>query len=76
MVLLIATSVNVDRVFSRGRLLLSHVRSHLNADTTRAVLCVGAWSAAGYVKTEDARAVSQLPEVEGDESDIEFEFEA
>lgn len=40
----IATSVDVERVFSKGRILLSHVRNRLSAQTTRAVLCVGSWS--------------------------------
>ena len=56
----------MERVFSRGRLLLSHVRSRMNAKTTHAVLCVGAWSAAGFVKAEDTRVVSQMPDVEGE----------
>ena len=69
---IIATSVDVERVFSRGRLLISHVRSRLNAQTTRAVLCVGNWSLHGMVKDTDASAVAQMPDIEGDD---EFEME-
>ncbi|KIJ09043.1 hypothetical protein PAXINDRAFT_88030, partial [Paxillus involutus ATCC 200175] len=39
-----ATSVDVEHIFSRGQLLLSHVRSRLSAQTTRAILCLGGWS--------------------------------
>jgi hypothetical protein len=38
----IATSVNVERVFSQGRILLSHLRSRLSVESTRALMCVGA----------------------------------
>lgn len=68
----IATSVDVERVFSRGRLLISHVRSRLNAQTTRAVLRVGNWSLLGMVKDSDASAVALMPDSEGDD---EFELE-
>ena len=59
-----ATSVDVERVFSKGRLLLSHVRSRMNANTTRAVLCVGAWSRAGYVKAVDLRKAAQSADLD------------
>ena len=68
-----ATSVNVERVFSLGRLLLSHTRSRMAAQTTRALLCLGAWSKAGYVKSTDLRKTAQLLEVDGDASDFEME---
>ncbi|GLB45613.1 putative hAT family C-terminal dimerisation region [Lyophyllum shimeji] len=61
-----ATSVDVERVFSRGRLLLSHVRSRLSAQTTRALLCLGSWSLLGLVKDTDVLAVSSMNDVEGD----------
>jgi hypothetical protein len=69
----LATSVDVERVFSRGRLILSHVRSRLAAQTTRSLLCVGTWSLLRLVKDDDAMVVAQLPDVEGDESDFEME---
>ena len=43
------------------------------AQTTRALLCLGAWSKAGYVKTSDLRKTAQLPELDGDASDFEME---
>ncbi|KIJ16147.1 hypothetical protein PAXINDRAFT_76130, partial [Paxillus involutus ATCC 200175] len=40
----LATSIDVERLFSRGCLIITHTRSHLSAQTTRALLCLGAWS--------------------------------
>ena len=64
--------MDVERVFSKGRLLLSHVRSRMNAQTTRAVLCVGAWSRAGYVKSADLRKAAQAADV--DDEDGQFKL--
>jgi hypothetical protein len=61
---LTATSVNVECLFSKGRLLLSHVHSHLTAQSTRALLCLGYWSRLNLVKTEDVVKISSLPDVE------------
>jgi hypothetical protein len=68
---ILATSVNVERVFSKGRILLSHLHSRLSVQSTRALMCVGAWSLMGYVKNNDVRAVAMLPEVEGDEEELD-----
>jgi hypothetical protein len=69
---LLATSVDVERLFSRGRLLLSHVHSRLTAQSTRALLCLGYWSHLNLVKTDDVLKVSLLPDVEGvDEQELE-----
>jgi len=62
----VATSVDVERLFSRGRLLLSHVRSRLSSQSIRALLCLGAWSHLNLVKTEDVLKVAALPDVQGD----------
>lgn len=48
-----ATSVEVERVFSKGRLLLSHLRNRLSASSTRASLCLGSWSRMGLVRDSD-----------------------
>ena len=37
----------------------------------RALMCVGAWSLMGYVKDNDIKAATILPEVEGDEDELE-----
>ena len=64
----IATSVSVERVFSQGRILLSHVRNRLSAESTRALLCLGEWSKMGLVDDKDILAITQAPEVDGAET--------
>ena len=51
-----ATSIDVECIFSQGRLLLSHVCSHLSVHSTRALLCLGKWSELELVKDSDVRA--------------------
>ena len=67
---LVATSVDVERVFSQGRLLLSHVRSRLSVQSTRALMCLGIWSKMGYVKDSDIKAVVINPELKGEEGEL------
>ncbi|EIW52965.1 hATC-domain-containing protein [Trametes versicolor FP-101664 SS1] len=62
-----ATSVEVERIFSRGRLLLSHVRNRLTAESTRASICLAVWAQYGLVDTTDMFRAAQLPEVEENE---------
>ena len=62
-ILFIATSVAVERVFSQGRILLSHLRNHLSVQSTRALMCVGIWSLLGFMEDSDIRAVVSLPGV-------------
>lgn len=52
-----ATSVEVERTFSRGRLLLTHTRNAMSAQTTRALMCLNSWSRAGLVRTKDVLQV-------------------
>lgn len=47
-----ATTVDVERVFSQGRLVLSHTRNRLSPKSMRALMCVGAWSRAGLLNTK------------------------
>jgi hypothetical protein len=69
--LYLATSVDVEHVFSKGRLVLSHVRNRLSAQTTRALLCLGAWSLLGYVLRNDVLSVTCLPDLEeGEEEEM------
>lgn len=60
---ILATSVDVERLFSRGRLLLSHIRSRLSVQSTRALLCLGVWSKLNLVKNDDVKKVVEQPEV-------------
>ena len=59
----LATSVDVERVFSQGRIILSHLRSRLSVQTIRALMCVGEWSRVGYVMAGDFKMAVVLPEV-------------
>lgn len=69
----LATSVDVERAFSRGRRLLSHVRSRLSAQTTRALMCLGDWVRWDLVKSQDIVDVSKLAEVSDDRLDYDME---
>jgi hypothetical protein len=64
-----ATTVDVERVFSQGRLVLSHIRSHLSIQSTRALLCLGAWCQLGLVKGSDVKAALG-DELVGEEEDL------
>ena len=59
----LATSVDVERVFSQGRIVLSHLRSRLSVQSTRALMCLGAWSLLGFVNDSDIKAIVRLPEI-------------
>jgi len=64
---LLATSVGVEQTFSKGRLLLSHIRNHLSVQSTCALMCVGVWSLLGYVHDNDIKKVTALEELTGEE---------
>ncbi len=59
--------MDVECVFSRGRLLLPHVRNRLSTQTTCALMCLGDWSVLGFVEDKDVLAVARLPEVPEEE---------
>ena len=44
---------------------MSHVRNHLTAELTRALMCLGVWDCMGYVDSKILMEVSKLPDVEG-----------
>lgn len=71
-----ATSVDVKRTFSQGRLLLSHVRGCLSVQSTQALLCLRGWSKMGLVKDDDVKAVARLPEVDGEEEELALDWDA
>jgi len=66
----IATTVDVERVFSCGRLVLPYVRSRLAVQSTHTSLCVGLWSSQGLVKDSDIRAALRADEIEVEEDDL------
>lgn len=73
--ILIATSIDVERVFSKGRLVLSHVRNRLSVQSTRASMCLGDWSRRGLVKNKDIMAAARLPDVSGSEDDLNSDWD-
>ena len=61
-------------MFSKGRLVLSHVRNRLTVESSQALLCPGAWSQLGLVSSDDIKMAASLPDVEEGEEDIIDEF--
>lgn len=53
------TSVAVERLFSKGRILISHLRNGLSAASIRALLCLNNWSILGFIKDEDVLSVTR-----------------
>ena len=72
---LLATSVDVERVFSKGRLILSHVRNGLSVQSTRALMCLGTWSRMHLVKDKDVMEAARLPDVDGSEAELESDWD-
>lgn len=72
MVCSIATAVDVERFFSKGRLCVTHTRSCLSVQTMQATLCLNEWSRLGYVRKKDIKKAALLPDIEADESDYEM----
>jgi hypothetical protein len=67
---MLATLVNVEHVFSKGCILLSHLCSCLSVQLTCALMCLGVWSKLGYVKDTDVKSATILPEVDGEEEEL------
>jgi len=56
--------VDVECLFSHGRLLLLHTCSQLSVASTQALLCLGSWSLLGLVRDEDVEAVSEMNNID------------
>lgn len=62
------TSVDVERIFSRGRLLLPHVRNGLSSQSICALLCLGEWSLLELIDDADIEGdIKELAELDGDD---------
>lgn len=70
-----ATSVDVERTFSRGCRLLTHVHSHLGAQTMHATLCLGDWVCWDLVSSKDICTVVWMDEVTADAAENDYEME-
>jgi hypothetical protein len=53
LILGVGSTVDVERVFSCGCIILSYLRNRLKVQTVRSILCVGEWSRAGLLKDKD-----------------------
>ena len=71
--IILATSVDVEQVFSQGRLLLSHIRSHLSMQSIHALMCLGVWSKLSF--TDVKAAVLTLPELNEDDDENELNID-
>ncbi len=60
----------MERVFSRGRLVLPYVRSRLSVQSTRALMCVGSWSLLGLINDSDIKAALGMDVVNGEEDEL------
>ena len=59
-----ATLIDVERLFSKGRLILSHIHNRMSAGTTCELLCLNNWSTQGLIKMADLNLeAASLPEV-------------
>ncbi|KIY61148.1 hATC-domain-containing protein [Cylindrobasidium torrendii FP15055 ss-10] len=67
-----ATSVAVERVFSRARRVLNWERNRLSPQTTRALMCLGTWSLMGYVHDDDLAVIAQGGRVQPTEEEEEL----
>ena len=59
----------MERVFSKGHILLSHIQNRLSVQSIHALMCLGNWSRLGYVRDKDVLAVTVLPDVDRDEEE-------
>jgi len=48
-----ASAVSVERSFSRGHILISHLRNRLRAFTIWALMCFGDWSREDFVTNDE-----------------------
>ncbi len=67
----LATSIDVEHLFSKGQLILSHVHDRMSAGTTHELLCLDNWGTQGLVKMVDLKEVSKLLEVLDDDASEE-----
>lgn len=62
-----ATTINVERLFSKGRILITHLHNGLSASSISALMCLNNWVENGLVKDSDVLAVT----AESPDDDVE-----
>jgi len=73
---LLATTVDVEQVFSRGQLVLLYVYNCLAIQSTHASLYVSIWSLLGLVKDSNIRMSVGKDDVVGEEDDLPENWDA
>ncbi|KAF8274389.1 hypothetical protein EI94DRAFT_1561821, partial [Lactarius quietus] len=71
----LATTVNVEQVFSQGCLVFSHIQSCLSVQSTHALLCLRAWCQWGLVNGNQIKAALR-EEVDGKEDKLSTDWDA
>lgn len=66
-----ATSVAVERLFSKGRIFVSHLRNGLSAESIRALLCLNNWRTLGFIKDDDILSVTREDPANDAAEDVE-----
>ncbi|KIK17958.1 hypothetical protein PISMIDRAFT_110380 [Pisolithus microcarpus 441] len=66
-----AMSIDVERLFSHGCLLLSHVHSQLSSQSTCALLCLGLWSELDLIQNDNMHNVTTLPDLTEDDEMVD-----
>jgi hAT family C-terminal dimerisation region len=66
------TSVDVERVFSKGRILLSHLRNRMSPRLTRSLMCLHAWLQSGIIKDADVIDIIRRRVNSGEDEDEEL----
>jgi hypothetical protein len=72
----LATTVDIEWVFSHGHLVLLHVCNHLVIQSTHASLCVGVWSSLGLVKDSDIKMSVGKDDIIGKKEDLPKNWDA
>jgi len=65
--ILTGTFVDMEHVFSQGRLLLPYIHNRLSSESMRALLCLGDWCRCGLMKDSNIKSAALLPDVTGEE---------
>jgi hypothetical protein len=76
----LATSTDVERVSSRGCILLSHICNHFSAQRMHAIISLGSWSLLGLIQDANIFYFNKLleepvdPKLEAEEWEAIFPF--
>ncbi|KIY62425.1 hATC-domain-containing protein [Cylindrobasidium torrendii FP15055 ss-10] len=67
-----ASSVAVERNFSRGRILITHLRNRLRAKTVQALMCLGDWLRQHVITMADVVHFLEHPDDADAMPDLDF----